>query len=78
MANSSLSTSCETFRQLCWPKLHQKVKPRKIPYLNFIEDRDEQGNLRALLIMNNRIVPIASIPPLEYILGIGKIDLEYY
>jgi len=77
MADSSLSTSCETFRQLCWPKLHQKAKPHKITLLKFTRVNDEFGNYHAQLTMDNRIVPIASIPPLEYILGIGMIDLEY-
>jgi hypothetical protein len=76
LANSALSTSCETFRQLCWPKLHQKVKPRKITLLKFTKVRDEEGNFRAQLNIDNQIVPFASIPPLEYILGIGIIDLE--
>jgi hypothetical protein len=71
LANSSLSTSCETFRQLCWPKLHQKVKPHKIPNLQCTHNRTQFRRLDT-----NEIIPIASTPAPHYIDGIGTIELR--
>jgi hypothetical protein len=88
-----MSTANETFRQLCWPKLHGNVKLYKIPELRISGVHLELGKFRALLHLRTRtvvgadgwtidekiseeIVPIASIPPLDYILGIGQIEIK--
>jgi hypothetical protein len=78
MANSSLSTINKIFQLLCWPKLHQKVKPHKIPKLRCTAIHDELGNLRAQFRRRdtNEIIPIASAPAPHYIDGIGLIELE--
>jgi hypothetical protein len=85
LANSSLSTASEAFHQLCWPKLHGNVKSHKIQSLKIYRARYELGNFRALVHLSTdgdsggggeEIVPIASIPPLDYILGIGMIEIK--
>ena len=78
MANSSLSLSCDTFKKLCWPKLHMNVKPHKILPLQIFSARYELGIVRAVVQnWNDQIMPIPSIQPPEYIVGISKIDLKF-
>lgn len=83
MAISSLSTSSETFRQLCWPKLHQNVMPHKIEHLDIFRAQYEFGNERALVRIKRNanwysegIIPIASIPSPNYIVGIKQIEIK--
>ena len=78
MAISSLSSSSETFRQLCWPKLHLNVKAHKTPRLEIFPIRCEFGNMRALIRLGwgNEIIPLASIPPPNYITFIDFIEIK--
>jgi hypothetical protein len=77
MADSKLSTSCETFKQLCWPKLHGNVKLYKVNSLEFGKERNEStGIYQAKLERNGMEISIASISPPNYITGFEEISIK--
>jgi len=81
MADSKLSTSSLAFKQFCWPKLHgnvkhHKVKPLKFPYVrNQPIAKLEKYNTNSMR-ENGKEIPIACVPPPDYITGFGKITIK--
>lgn len=79
MAESSLSTSSETFKQLCWPKLHLNVKPHEIPKLTHSEVAYVQGKWIAELEIDEpdySFIPTATISPPNYIIGVRRMEIK--
>jgi hypothetical protein len=80
MADSKLSTSNLAFKQLCWPKLHQNVKPYKVNELYFRGERNEMCIYQAKLGKYRRNskgnIPIACIPPPNYITGFDYLQIK--
>ena len=81
MADSKLSTSSWTFKQLCWPKLHGKVEPYKVAYLRFKQgERDESTGIFQSKLEKGSMrieIPIACVPPPKYIIGFDRIKIRY-
>ena len=82
MANSSLSTSSWTFKQLCWPKLHGNIKPHNVELLQFrgkvnVESGIYEAKLEEYKLgrINNKDIPISCIPPPKYIIGFRGINI---
>jgi hypothetical protein len=75
VADSSLSTASNAFKQHFWPKLHENVEPHTIERLEYHKDVLKIRHYYPDNTFIKEVIPIASIPPPDYIVGFKRIDI---
>jgi hypothetical protein len=86
MISRGICTTNRLFQQLCWPKLHGKVEPHRIGYMQITYNYDRSnpvGSPHAIIKKINRqsglleTVQIPGVAPPHYITGFDCIDIRF-